>query len=155
MSKIASLKAKIIEMNSVIVQLANRQNESECQTDKHLSESIKAITEVSRTNNKMADEIEELKCVIEQICIDNDRMKNVLDMKQNDWIEIEKPNKSNVIKPTCFASKSYTAVTSNSFESLKDETLSNELSNDILNQARLESNNMTMNTETQPDTHRN
>ncbi len=63
---------------------------------KHLSESIKAITELSRTNNKMADEIDELKCVIEQICIDNDRIKNVLDMKQNDWIEIEKPNKSNV-----------------------------------------------------------
>ena len=153
-TEIASLKAKIIEMNSVIVQLANRQNESECQTDKHLSESKKAITELSRTNNKMADEIDELKCVIEQICIDNDRMKNVLDMKQNDWIEIEKPNKSNVIKPTSLASKSYAAVTSNSFESLKDETLSNELSDDTLTQDRFESSNMTMNTETQPDTHR-
>jgi predicted RNase H-like nuclease (RuvC/YqgF family) len=71
-AEIASLKEKIIEMNNVIVQLANRQNESECQTEKHLSESKKAITELSRTNNKMADEIDELKCVIEQIYVDND-----------------------------------------------------------------------------------
>jgi hypothetical protein len=83
-AEIASLKEKIIEMNNVIVQLANRQNESDCQTEKLLSESKKAITELSRTNNKMADEIDEFKCVIGQIYVDNDRMKNVLDMKQND-----------------------------------------------------------------------
>ncbi|CAB4031975.1 Hypothetical predicted protein, partial [Paramuricea clavata] len=61
-AEIASLKEKIIEMSNVIVRLANRQNESECQTEKHLNESKKAITELSRTNNKMADEIDELKC---------------------------------------------------------------------------------------------
>ena len=156
-AEIASLKEKIIEMNNVIVQLANRQNESECQTEKHLSESKKAITELSRTNNKMADEIDELKCVIEQISVDNDRLKNVLDMKQNDWIEIEKPKKLNVIKPTSSASKlNYAAVVSNSFEILEDETLSNESSNDISIQDSPESiNNMTINTGTQPDTHPN
>ena len=55
--EIASLKEKIMEMNNVIVQLANRQNEGECQTEKHLSESKKAITDLSRTNNEMADKI--------------------------------------------------------------------------------------------------
>jgi TolA-binding protein len=55
--EIVSLKEKIMEMNNVIVQLANRKNEGECQTEKHLSESKKAITNLSRTNDEMADKI--------------------------------------------------------------------------------------------------
>ena len=63
----------------------------------------------------MADEIDELKCDIEQISVDNDQLKNVLDMKRNDWIEVEKQKKLNVIKSTSSASKNYAAVVSNSF----------------------------------------
>ena len=76
-------------------------------------------------------------------------------MKRNDWIEVEKQKKLNVIKPTSSASKNYAAVVSNSFEIIKDETLSNESSNDISIQDSPESNNMTINTGTQPDTHPN
>jgi hypothetical protein len=38
----------------------------------------------------MADEIETLKTVIEQITSENNQMKIILEMKQTEWIEVEK-----------------------------------------------------------------
>ena len=42
------------------------------------------INDLPKTNSKMADNIDELKSIIDQISIDNDRMKNILDIKQDD-----------------------------------------------------------------------
>jgi hypothetical protein len=45
---------------------------------------------MSTLNYKMADEIETLKTVIEQITSENNQMKIILEMKQTEWIEVEK-----------------------------------------------------------------
>ena len=65
--------------------------------------------DLTRNNNKMADEIDTLKNVIEQISNENDQMKSVLDMQQNEWITIEKKTSSNMTKTTTSAPMFQTA----------------------------------------------
>ena len=45
---------------------------------------------MSTLNYKVADEIETLKTMIEQITSENNQMKIILEMKQTEWIEGEK-----------------------------------------------------------------
>ena len=99
--------------------------------------------DLTRNNNKMADEIDTLKNVIERISNQNDQMKRVLDMQQNEWITIEKKTSSNTTKTATSAPKSYAVVVSNSFSTLQDQT-SNESpseSNQLPLEASFDTNN--------------
>ena len=69
---------------------------------------------------------------------ENDQMKNILDLKQNNWITIEKKTPSNTIKTPNPAPKSYASIVSNSFSTLQD--LTPDESPDIPNLASSERN---------------
>jgi hypothetical protein len=69
---------------------------------------------------------------------ENDQMKNILDLKQNDWITIEKKTPSNTTKTPNPAPKSYVSIVSNSFSTLQD--LTPDESPDIPNLASSERN---------------
>ena len=71
--------------------------------------------DLTRNNNKMADEIDMLKNVIERISNDNEKMRSVLDMQQNEWVTIEKKSSSNTNTIPTFTPRSYAAAVSNSF----------------------------------------
>ena len=99
---------------------------------------------VSTLKYKMGDEIETLKTVIEQITSENNQMEIILEMKQTEWIEVEKNKASCTIKSTSVTStpKSSAAVVSNSFENLVDKHVTNESSNDDLPETSVESDNL-------------
>jgi hypothetical protein len=99
---------------------------------------------MSTLNYKMADEIETLKTVIEQITSENNQMKIILEMKHTEWIEVEKNKASSTIKSTSVTStpKSYAAVVSNSFKTLVDKHVTNESSNDGQTETSVESDNL-------------
>ncbi|CAB4031831.1 Hypothetical predicted protein, partial [Paramuricea clavata] len=133
-TEILHMKKEITEIKTIIKELGKNQRESEYETEKSLSKTKDAMKNMSTLNYKMADEIESLKTVIEQITSENNQMKIILEMKQNEWIEVEKNKASSTTKSTSVTStpKSYAAVVSNSFESLVDKHTTNESSNDDL-----------------------
>jgi hypothetical protein len=84
------MKKEITEINTIIKELEKNQRKSEYQTEKSLSETKDAMKNMSTLNYKMADETETLKTVIEQITSENNQMKIIPEMKQTEWIEVEK-----------------------------------------------------------------
>ena len=92
--------------------------------------------DLTRNNNKMADEIDMLKNFIERISNDNEKMRSVLDMQQNEWVTIEKKSSSNTNTIPTFTPRSYAAAVSNSFSTLQDHTSTE--SPDESNQVSLE-----------------
>ena len=134
-TEISHLKEEITRMNNFIVNMMKKQQKIESKTEIN-------IVDLTRNKNKMADEIDTLKNGIERISNENDQMKSVLDMQQNEWITIEKKS-SNTIKTATSAPKSYDAVVSNSFSTLHDQT-SNESpseSNQLPLEASFDTNN--------------
>ena len=128
-TEISYLKEEITKMNNLIADMMKKQQEIECKTELD-------IMDLTRNNNKMADEIDMLKNVIERISNDNEKMRSVLDMQQNEWVTIEKKSSSNTNTIPTFTPRSYAAAVSNSFSTLQDHTSTE--SPDESNQVSLE-----------------
>ena len=96
-------------------------------------ESVATIKSLRDENNEMASEIALLRSTISEVITDNETMRKIFDLKQNEWATVEgKPSKPKVITPE---TTSPTASTVNRFETPIDENsehLSNSKTNDNL-----------------------
>ena len=116
-TEISAMKDELLRMNELIEKLTKKQRDHEAKIEKELSESKGIINHLSAVNNKMEDEIEILKDTVQDILQDNSQMKNILDVKQKDWIKVES-NKKIISYPVPTNQRSYATVLSNSFETL-------------------------------------
>ena len=134
-TEISYLKEEMTRMKNLIADMMKKQQETESKTEIN-------IVDLTRNSNKMADEIDTLKNVIEQISNDNAKMKSVLDMEQNEWITIEKKISSNTNKTPTSTPRSYAAIVSNSFSTLQDHTSveSPDESNQVSSEAGFDTN---------------
>ena len=99
-TEISYLEEEITRMKNLIAYMMKKQQEIESKTEIN-------IVDLTRNSNKMADEIDTLKNVIEQISNDNAKMRSVLDMQQNEWITIEKKTSSKTNKTPTSTPRSY------------------------------------------------
>ena len=85
----SAMKDELLRMNELIEKLTKKQRDHEAKIEKELSDSKDIINHLSAVNNKMEDEIEILKDTVQDISQDNSQMKNILDVKQKNWIKVK------------------------------------------------------------------
>ena len=102
-TEISAMKDELLRINELIEKLTKKQRDHEAKIEKELSDSKVIINHLSAVNNKMEDEIEILKDTVQDILLDNSQMKNILDVKQKDWIKVESNKKIiSYLPPTCY-----------------------------------------------------
>ena len=98
-------------------------------------EFVTRIKTLDEENDEMASEIAFLKATISELVSDNENMRKILDIKQNDWVKVEgKPSSSS--ETTSESATIPTISTENQFEMLNDENcedLSNAGTNNNIN----------------------
>ena len=103
------------------------------------TKSVATIKSLRDENNEMASEIALLKSTLSELITDNETMRKIFDLKQNEWVKVEgKLSKQKINTPE---TTSPTTSTVNRFETLIDENsehLPNTKTNDNLTAQILE-----------------
>ena len=103
------------------------------------TKSVATIKSLRDENNEMASEIALLKSTISELITDNETMRKIFDLKQNEWVKVEgKLSKQKINTPE---TTSPITSTVNRFETLIDENsehLPNTKTNDNLTAQILE-----------------
>jgi hypothetical protein len=123
---VRTAKEEIAEIKAIINEIKINQNED------HEKSIIKAIESDERKkslheeNSKMTEEIKCLKVTISELVTDNENIKNILDIKQNEWLKIaENPNPT---KGSKTATTPPTTSLQNQFQLLNDENYESGIS---------------------------
>ena len=112
-------KDEITEIKAIINEIETNQNEDREKSIIKAIESDERIKSLHEENSKMTEEIECLKATISELVTDNENMKIIFDVKQNEWLKIaENSNPSNCNKT---ATTTPTTTVQNRFELLNDE----------------------------------
>ena len=85
-------------------------------------ESDRKIKSLYEESYKMAAEIESLKAIVSDLVNDNESIKNILDIKQNEWTKIAEKQSSPTANPPETTTKMPTTKLQNQFETLNDES---------------------------------
>ncbi|CAB4040091.1 ---NA---, partial [Paramuricea clavata] len=92
-------KDEITEIKAIINEIKTNQNEDREKSIIKALESDERIKSLHEENSKMTEEIKYLKATISELFTDNENIKNILDVKQNEWLKIaENPNPSKCSK---------------------------------------------------------
>ena len=123
-------KDEISEIKAIINEIKTNQNEDREKSVIKAIESDERIKSLHEENSKMTEEIECLKATISELVTDNENIKKILDVKQNEWLKIaENPNPSNCSKT---ATTPPTTSVQNQFELLNDENCESGISSSEL-----------------------
>ena len=85
-------------------------------------ESDRKIKSLYEESYKMAAEIESLKATVSDLVNDNESIKNILDIKQNEWTKITEKQSSLTANPPETTTKMPTTKLQNQLETLNDES---------------------------------
>ncbi|CAB4000142.1 Hypothetical predicted protein, partial [Paramuricea clavata] len=119
-------KDEITEIKAIINEIKTNQNEDREKSIFKVIESDERIKSLHEENSKMTEEIKCLKATISELFTDNENIKNILDVKQNEWLKIaENPNPSKCSKT---ATTPPTTSVQNQFELLNDENCESGIS---------------------------
>ncbi|CAB4028067.1 Hypothetical predicted protein, partial [Paramuricea clavata] len=119
-------KDEITEIKAIINKIKTNQNEDREKSIIKAIESDERIKSLHEENSKMTEEIKCLKATISELVTDNENIKNILDVKQNEWLKIaENPNPSKCSKT---ATTPPTTSVQNQFELLNDENCESGIS---------------------------
>ena len=117
----ASNKHEIMLIKVIITEIKTDQMKDRKNTISKEVESSAKIKFLWEENDEMASEIAFLKATISEPVRDNESMHNNLDLKQNEWLEVEnKPSSSKAIFPD-----SISTPRRSQFETLTDENNEN------------------------------
>ena len=94
-------------------------------------ESIAKINSVQEKNNEMASEIAFLKATISQFVRDNESMREIFDLNQNEWVKVESKPRSTI--PTDSISTTSTGNRLETFIDENNENLSNAETDENIN----------------------
>ena len=84
---------KVSDIFRIVLEIKRHQNE---ETEQHKLESTTRDTHIkmlAENNYKMAAEIESLKATVEDLGKENNLMKVILDIKQEEWVTVKKRRK--------------------------------------------------------------
>ena len=107
------LNKKVSDIFCIVLEIKRHQNE---ETEWHKLESTTRDSHMkmlAENNSKMAAEIESLKAIVEDLRKENNLMKVILDIKQEEWVTVEKKDKncSTSFKLQCKYKKSFFSLT--------------------------------------------
>lgn len=112
------LKPEINHIMSMFTKLQEKQDEECRNTSQRATESEAKIVNLILEHSNMAAEIESLKETVADLEIENNAIKNILDMKQNEWIKVDSKKRSPMNETEVVDTTLQTPVLYNSFSAL-------------------------------------